>query len=331
MTNSGISWTEIKRQIKEERKANNPLANMIFKMVFEKDQISLLLDAVNEDENLDQMFKVDDRYLSNFDPVIVIDIEINISAQTNIRKYFEIKKKSLEKEQKTKDASIVAIQQAERLALRDLEKHKVTMMKGQNKNRKVFWFEKFSWFITSENFLCVGGKDAQQNEQIVKKYMDKGDLFLHCELHGAAVFIVKNPTKGIVPPMTIEEAAQFEVCHSPSWTNNVLSQVYWVHADQVSKTPPTGMYISTGSFIIRGKRNFIQPNTMTLGLTVMFALNEESLANHIGERKSRLGEDETKQLEKEKAELLEQEAMMQNEADEEIAVVQLGQVAYKKP
>lgn len=70
---------------------------------------------------------------------------------------------------------------------------------------------------------------------------------------------------------------------------------------------------------------------MTLGLTVMFALNEESLANHIGERKSRLGEDETKQLEKEKAELLEQEAMMQNEADEEIAVVQLGQVAYKKP
>jgi predicted ribosome quality control (RQC) complex YloA/Tae2 family protein len=37
MTNSGISWTEIKRQIKEERKANNPLANMIFKMVFEKD------------------------------------------------------------------------------------------------------------------------------------------------------------------------------------------------------------------------------------------------------------------------------------------------------
>ena len=36
MTNSGISWTEIKRQIKEERKQNNPLANMIYKMNFEK-------------------------------------------------------------------------------------------------------------------------------------------------------------------------------------------------------------------------------------------------------------------------------------------------------
>lgn len=194
----------------------------------------------------------------------------------------------MEKEQKTKDASVIAIQQAEKAALRDLEKHKITLMKDSNKNRKVFWFEKFLWFVTSENYLVIGGKDAQQNEALVKKYMDKGDIFLHCELHGAAVVIVKNPKNEVIPPMTIEEAASFEVCHSPSWTNNVLSQVYWVHAEQVSKTPPTGMYIATGSFIIRGKRNFIQPRSMTLGLTLMFALNEESLANHFGERKVRL-------------------------------------------
>lgn len=276
------------------------------------------------------MFKVDDRYISNFDPVIVIDIDINISAQLNIRKYFEIKKKSLEKEKKTKDASVVAIQQAEKAALRDLEKHKLTMMKDQNKNRKVFWFEKFSWFVTSENYLCIGGKDAHQNETLVKKYMDKGDLFMHCELHGAAVVILKNPTKSIIPPMSIEEAAQFEVCHSPSWTNNVLSQVYWVNAEQVSKTPPTGMYIQTGSFIIRGKRNFVQPRTLTLGLTVMFALNEESLANHIGERKSRLEQDDIDRMEKEKAAQLEEESMKQSEVDEEIAVVQVGQVNRRK-
>ena len=131
------------------------------------------------------------------------------------------------------------------------------MMKDSHKNRKVFWFEKFSWFITSENYLCIGGKDAHQNELLVKKYMDKGDLFMHCELHGAAVVILKNPSNGVIPPMSIEEAAGFEVCHSPSWTNNVLSQVYWVNAEQVSKTPPTGMYIATGSFIIRGRRNFV--------------------------------------------------------------------------
>lgn len=56
MTNSGISWQEITRQVKEERKGNNPLAEMIFSMNLEKNTISLILDAVNEDEEQDQMF-----------------------------------------------------------------------------------------------------------------------------------------------------------------------------------------------------------------------------------------------------------------------------------
>ena len=54
MTNSGISWQEIQRQIKEERKANNPLASLIYKMNFEKNEISLILDAVIEDQAEDQ-------------------------------------------------------------------------------------------------------------------------------------------------------------------------------------------------------------------------------------------------------------------------------------
>lgn len=107
------------------------------------------------------MFQIDDQYVTNFDPVMKVDIDLGISAQLNIRRYFEIKKKSYEKERKTKDAAVVAIQHAEITAIRDLEKHKITMMKDSAKNRKVFWFEKFSWFVTSENYLVIGGKDAQ--------------------------------------------------------------------------------------------------------------------------------------------------------------------------
>lgn len=59
MINSGISWREITRQIKEERKANNQLANLIFKMDLERNQVSLILDAVNEDEDQDKMFQID--------------------------------------------------------------------------------------------------------------------------------------------------------------------------------------------------------------------------------------------------------------------------------
>lgn len=129
MTNSGISWSEINRQIKEERKQNNELANMIYKVDFSKASMSLILDAVMEDEEEDQKFQIDDVYLTNFDPVVKVDVDLSISAQLNIQKYFEIKKKSHEKELKTKDAAVAAIQQAERTALRDLEKHKINQMK----------------------------------------------------------------------------------------------------------------------------------------------------------------------------------------------------------
>jgi hypothetical protein len=73
------------------------------------------------------------------------------------------------------------------------------------------------------------------------------------------------------------------------------------------------MYIATGSFIIRGKRNFIQPRALQLGLTLMFALNEESLANHIGERKSRLDQADIDRLEKEKKE--QEELQKQRDAE----------------
>jgi len=73
--------------------------------------------------------------------------------------------------------------------------------------RKVFWFEKFDWFISSENYLIISGKSAQMNEILVKKYMDQGDLFMHTDMPGAAVTIIKNPTKAVVPPVTLSEAA----------------------------------------------------------------------------------------------------------------------------
>ena len=49
-------------------------------MNFEKSQISLVLDAVNENEKEEQRFSIDDKFITNFDPVMKIDIDLNISA-----------------------------------------------------------------------------------------------------------------------------------------------------------------------------------------------------------------------------------------------------------
>ena len=58
--------------------------------------------------------------------------------------------------------------------------------------RKPQWFEKFNWFVTSENHLVLSGRDAQQNELLVKRYLRKDDLYVHADLHGAATTIIRN-------------------------------------------------------------------------------------------------------------------------------------------
>jgi len=63
MLSSGISWTQIQRMIKEERKANNPLAAIIHKINFERNTIQLILDAEEDDE---MMLEVDSSLISNF-------------------------------------------------------------------------------------------------------------------------------------------------------------------------------------------------------------------------------------------------------------------------
>lgn len=41
--------------------------------------------------------------------------------------------------------------------------------------RKPAWYERFHWFISSENYLVISGHDAQQNELIVKRYFRKSE------------------------------------------------------------------------------------------------------------------------------------------------------------
>lgn len=52
--------------------------------------------------------------------------------------------------------------------------------------RKAAWFERFHWFISSENYLVISGRDAQQNELIVKRYFRKGEAGRHWQCRVAS-------------------------------------------------------------------------------------------------------------------------------------------------
>lgn len=214
-----------------------------------------------------------------------VDIDLSMTAFANATRYFEQMKKVQTKLEKTLEASERALKIAEKKSARSLEKNQITA--EINLMRKRLWFEKFNWFISSENFLVISGRDAQQNELIVKRYMQKDDIYVHAEMHGSASCVIKNPTGKPVPHLTLTEAGTMCVCRSSAWDAKIVTSAYWVYAHQVSKTAPTGEYLTTGSFMIRGKKNFLAPSQLIVGLGVLFRVDESCIANHIGERRPR--------------------------------------------
>ncbi|PSP18667.1 hypothetical protein BRC62_02705 [Halobacteriales archaeon QH_10_67_13] len=138
------------------------------------------------------------------------------------------------------------------------------------------WYERFRWFQTSDEFLVIGGRDATQNEELVKKYLDRGDLFFHAQAHGGPVTILKatGPSESYddvtIPERSKAEAARFAVSHSSVWKDQKYAgDVYAVGHDQVSKTPESGEYLEKGGFAVRGDRTYFEdvPVDAAVGIT----------------------------------------------------------------
>lgn len=66
-------------------------------------------------------------------------------------------------------------------------------------------------------------------------------------------FIVNFDAGEPVPPKSLNEAGTMAICNSVAWDAKVVTSAWWVYHDQVSKTAPSGEYLTTGSFMIRGR------------------------------------------------------------------------------
>ena len=140
------------------------------------------------------------------------------------------------------------------------------------------WYERFRWFHTTDGYLVIGGRNADQNEELVKKYMSRGDKFFHAEAHGAPVTILKatgpsEKAKDVdFPAETLNQAATFAVSHSSVWKSGQFAgDAYMVDPDQVSKTPESGEYIEKGSFVIRGDRTYFNDVEVDLAVGIQCA------------------------------------------------------------
>jgi hypothetical protein len=116
--------------------------------------------------------------------------------------------------------------------------------------------------------LVIAGRDAKNNEQLVKKHFSENDIYFHADIHGAPHTILLNPEKKEIQDIDKEEAANFAAIHSSAWKGGAYSvDVYSVGYGQVSKTAGSGESLGTGAFVIRGKRDYYKKIDLTLGVS----------------------------------------------------------------
>ena len=198
-----------------------------------------------------------------------INIDPKLTIPENAEKYYEKSKKA---KRKIKGA-LIAIENTKK-QLEDIKAKKDIAMehiavpkKRVKKNLK--WYEKLRWFISSDNILVVGGRDANSNESIVKKYLEPNDIYLHADIPGATSTAIKlNGNK--LNDNLLKESGEFAASFSSAWSMGFTSQdVFWVHPDQVSKTPESGEFLPKGSFVIRGHRNYIRGARVKLAIGIV--------------------------------------------------------------
>lgn len=303
----GMDWVTVGKLIEREKKRRNPVAQIIkLPLNLEQNSMTLLLAEEDEDEEVDEEsdHTSEDESDDDVDPrqkvdtKLSIEINLGLSPYANAREYYDQKKTAAEKEQKTVGHSVMALKSAEKKIAEDLKKGLKQEKPVLHQLRRQSWFEKFIWFISSDGYLVLGGRDAMQNEMLYKKHLRKGDVYVHADMHGASSVVVKNNPKtpdAPIPPSTLSQAGSLSVCSSNAWDSKAGMGAWWVNAEQVSKSAPAGEYLPSGSFMVRGTKNYLPPQPLILGFGFLFKISEESKGNHI---KHRLVDPETSPTEK---------------------------------
>lgn len=298
----GMDWLEIGKLIEVEKKRGNQVAAMIkLPLKLHENTATLLLNEEVFEEEEDSAYETDDNVSDSEDEGakrkeakqkevekrLTIDIDLGISPWSNAREYYDHKKMAATKEEKTLQSSTKALKSQEAKIAQDLKKGLKQEKDVLRPVRRQMWFEKFSWFISSDGYLVLGGKDAQQSEMLYKRYMKKGDAYLHADIQGAAVVVVCNDPKtpdAPIPPSTLSQAGSLVVACSSAWDSKAGMSAWWANATQVSKSAPGGDFLPAGSFSISGKKNFLPPAQLLLGFGVIFRISDESKSRHMKHR-----------------------------------------------
>jgi predicted ribosome quality control (RQC) complex YloA/Tae2 family protein len=271
---SGVSWEEIKQKVTSE---DTPEADAI-KSIRENDGI-IILNLGGKDVPIDIRKSVEENAQKFYDDAKwakkkyegageareeygekLEQAEKEVSEQEGkdfTKEVFPVEKKM--RDDTSEESRIAEEHASEEYAQVSIEKPKIKRKK---------WFEKFKWFRSSQGFLVIGGRNATQNEMLVKKHTENNDLVFHADITGAAFVVIKSEGHEI-PQETKKEAAEFSAANSKAWARGMGNvDVFSVKPEQVSKTPPSGQYLPKGSFMINGERERYRDMELKLSVGV---------------------------------------------------------------
>ena len=134
----------------------------------------------------------------------------------------------------------------------------------------------------------MGGRDATQSELLVTKYLEPGDFYVNADIEKSYSVIVKkidDDAPSMIPPTTLLQAGTMAICQSKAWESKILTSAFWVPHNQVTKLSLAGDDLPTGVFQIKGKKNYLPPIQLIYGIGLLFQVGQESIENHLLERK----------------------------------------------
>ena len=251
--------------VKEKSKNITNVANSLFVMV-SKGIISIKDTSAQEILATNNAKLVNEKGISI---IIVEDEKIKINTDSPLQSIASV----LFNQAKKQSGAINSIQ-----AIKEKTEKKLVKFQNQTEAernlvvvseiRKKNWYERYRWFMTSDGYLTIGGRDAASNSAVIRKHLVKNDKVFHGDIFGSPFFILKDSENA--PDTTMNEIAHATVCFSRAWREGLYGvSAYWVHPEQIKKSAPSGEFLPKGSFTIEGQRNFIKSETLKLAVGIM--------------------------------------------------------------
>jgi predicted ribosome quality control (RQC) complex YloA/Tae2 family protein len=244
-----IEWEEIKDKLMQAKKLGVSSAEILKKILPSRGLVQLDLGSAQ----------------------IEVDFRKSVSEIAN--EYYERAKKAGRKISPANEA-IAETEQKIAVLTEGLEEQTQTESAASKlKRRKRKWYEKYHWSQTKNGFLVIAGKDASTNDEIAKRRMGKNDLFFHAELQGAPYTVLQITSSENKPlEQDIAAAARLAAVFSSGWKAGYGAvDVYYVSAESVGFTAPSGEYLPKGGIMVRGSRNYIRgvEMSLTIGIQIL--------------------------------------------------------------